>query len=140
LAGKCPARGTIKKTLHLLKPSGLFGWLHGRSGQLPHRLGSVTISCSLFLATSLPSRRRAKSRSLFVATAPSCSPAVGRLLNHNLLLGFFGRKLVGASRFERPTSCSQGRRANQAALRPDTRFFRYFVMIVRFVRRLQPFQ
>ena len=27
-------------------------------------------------------------------------------------------KLVGASRFERPTSCSQGRRANQAALRP----------------------
>ncbi len=28
-------------------------------------------------------------------------------------------KLVGASRFERPTSCSQGRRANQAALRPD---------------------
>ncbi len=27
--------------------------------------------------------------------------------------------LVGASRFERPTSCSQGRRANQAALRPD---------------------
>jgi hypothetical protein len=27
--------------------------------------------------------------------------------------------MVGASRFERPTSCSQGRRANQAALRPD---------------------
>ena len=28
--------------------------------------------------------------------------------------------MVGASRFERPTSCSQGRRANQAALRPDS--------------------
>jgi hypothetical protein len=27
--------------------------------------------------------------------------------------------MVGASRFERPTSCSQGRRANQSALRPD---------------------
>ena len=30
-----------------------------------------------------------------------------------------GEVMVGASRFERPTSCSQGRRANQAALRPD---------------------
>ena len=28
--------------------------------------------------------------------------------------------LVGAVRFELTTSCSQGRRANQAALRPDT--------------------
>ncbi len=27
--------------------------------------------------------------------------------------------MVGASRFERPTSCSQGRRANQSALRPE---------------------
>lgn len=27
--------------------------------------------------------------------------------------------LVGASRFERPTSCSQGTRSNQAELRPD---------------------
>ncbi len=31
------------------------------------------------------------------------------------------KELVGASRFERPTSCSQGRCANQAALRPDLR-------------------
>ena len=28
-------------------------------------------------------------------------------------------RMVGASRFERPTPCSQGRCANQAALRPD---------------------
>ena len=27
--------------------------------------------------------------------------------------------MVGESRFELPTSCSQGRRANQAALLPD---------------------
>ncbi len=33
-------------------------------------------------------------------------------------------EMVGASRFERPTSCSQGRRANQAALRPDTADYR----------------
>ena len=31
--------------------------------------------------------------------------------------------LVGASRFERPTSCSQGRRANPAALRPENSSF-----------------
>ena len=61
----------------------------------PHRLGGV-----------------AKSRSLFVATRPSCSPhSVGRLKN-----------MVGESRFELPTSCSQGRRANQAALLPDPNF------------------
>ena len=34
------------------------------------------------------------------------------------LLKTNGKNMVGASRFERPTSCSQGRRANQAALRP----------------------
>ncbi len=34
-------------------------------------------------------------------------------------LEIIGKVMVGASRFERPTSCSQGRRANQAALRPD---------------------
>jgi hypothetical protein len=32
------------------------------------------------------------------------------------------RKMVGESRFELPTSCSQGRRANQAALLPDCTF------------------
>ena len=31
----------------------------------------------------------------------------------------FPNVLVGARGFEPPTSCSQGRRANQAALRPD---------------------
>jgi hypothetical protein len=31
----------------------------------------------------------------------------------------FQEKMVGESRFELPTSCSQGRRANQAALLPD---------------------
>ena len=41
-------------------------------------------------------------------------------------LEIVGKNMVGASRFERPTSCSQGRRANQAALRPDVRFSRYF--------------
>jgi hypothetical protein len=30
--------------------------------------------------------------------------------------------LVGASRFELPTSCSQGRRANPAALRPENNY------------------
>ena len=35
------------------------------------------------------------------------------------LLKIILKNMVGASRFERPTSCSQGRRANQAALRPD---------------------
>ena len=35
------------------------------------------------------------------------------------LLKINWKNMVGASRFERPTSCSQGRRANQAALRPD---------------------
>ena len=35
------------------------------------------------------------------------------------LLKIKWKNMVGASRFERPTSCSQGRRANQAALRPD---------------------
>ena len=35
------------------------------------------------------------------------------------------QKMVGASRFERPTSCSQGRRANQAALRPDFHLSKY---------------
>ena len=35
------------------------------------------------------------------------------------LLKIYIKNMVGASRFERPTSCSQGRRANQAALRPD---------------------
>lgn len=34
-----------------------------------------------------------------------------------LILHKFG--MVGARGFEPPTSCSQGRRANQAALRPD---------------------
>jgi integrase len=34
-------------------------------------------------------------------------------------------KLVGESRFELPTSCSQGRRANQAALLPDARYEKY---------------
>ena len=29
------------------------------------------------------------------------------------------KRMVGESRFELPTSCSQGRRANQAALLPD---------------------
>ena len=36
-----------------------------------------------------------------------------------VLVKIAGKVMVGASRFERPTSCSQGRRANQAALRPD---------------------
>lgn len=31
--------------------------------------------------------------------------------------------MVGAGRFERPTSCSQGRHANQTALRPDWTIF-----------------
>jgi hypothetical protein len=30
-----------------------------------------------------------------------------------------GNRMVGAAGFEPATSCSQGRRANQAALRPD---------------------
>jgi hypothetical protein len=38
------------------------------------------------------------------------------------LLKINGKNMVGASRFERPTSCSQGRRANQSALRPDTAY------------------
>ena len=41
--------------------------------------------------------------------------------------------MVGASRFERPTSCSQGRRANQAALRPDNHKNVYLVCLVYFV-------
>ena len=41
-------------------------------------------------------------------------------------LKIYNKNMVGASRFERPTSCSQGRRANQAALRPDVGFFRHF--------------
>ena len=32
--------------------------------------------------------------------------------------------MVGAVGFEPTTSCSQGRRANQAALRPDDEFYR----------------
>jgi hypothetical protein len=32
------------------------------------------------------------------------------------------KRMVGESRFELPTSCSQGRRANQAALLPDCTF------------------
>ena len=39
--------------------------------------------------------------------------------NNNDKFNDLNEIMVGASRFERPTSCSQGRRANQAALRPD---------------------
>ena len=40
-------------------------------------------------------------------------------------LGARAEYVVGAGRFELPTSCSQGRRANQAALRPaQTNYYR----------------
>ena len=40
------------------------------------------------------------------------------------------KKMVGESRFELPTSCAQGRRANQAALLPDLyRFTRKLIVL-----------
>jgi hypothetical protein len=35
--------------------------------------------------------------------------------------------MVGAAGFEPATSCSQGRRANQAALRPDTKQMQKYI-------------
>jgi hypothetical protein len=34
--------------------------------------------------------------------------------------GVFAERMVGARGFEPPTSCSRSRRANRAALRPDS--------------------
>ena len=44
----------------------------------------------------------------------------------------FRELVVGARGFEPPTSCSQGRRANQAALRPEqTAILRPFMRLVK---------
>ena len=60
--------------------------------------------------------------------SPACAALVvgieQMLLNYGFSKGLkiklnYLKLLVGARGFEPPTSCSQGRRANQAALRPD---------------------
>ena len=143
MAGKCSRKGHNQKDTsspEAIRPIRMAS----RPVRPPHPLGGVPARRSprprLLTSQHLALRARThkrkcfgtqacqsrETRDLFVATAPSCSSAIGRLLNHNLLLEFFEKKMVGASRFERPTSCSQGRRANQAALRPDTLFFRSF--------------
>ena len=116
-----PARSTIETIFHLLKASPYLGGFHGRSGRL-------TLSAAWQRVAPYSSRRRPavsptrqRNKELLLirrnVTPPALPQSVG--LNPNLSTPNSLIYLVGASRFERPTSCSQGRRANQAALRPD---------------------
>ena len=53
----------------------------------------------------------------FIAVLPRCYPGSG--------------KVVGATGFEPATPCAQGRCANQAALRPDTKSSENFTPLVK---------